>query len=242
METPLYIAVSHQGALRRQMDVVANNIANLNTVGYKAQQPVFTDYLVRSRSSESALGDTLSFVRDVATVRDTSEGKLEATGNQLDVAIHGDGYFAVETPSGTMYTRNGHFRLDETGQLVTEQGHAVLADAGAAITIDGSETNITIGRDGTISTEFGDLGRFQIVRFENPQDLRQVGNGLMTSDAVPEETDLPEVLQGMLEGSNVEGVVEMTRMISVQRSYERSSRLIDSEDERIKKMVQEYAR
>lgn len=242
MENSLYITLSRQGVLRRQMDITANNIANMNTTGYKAQHPVFSEYLVRNRDDRGSLGDTLAFVRDVATVRDTSEGPMQQTGNPLDVAIQGDGYFVVESPNGPLYTRNGRFRIDETGQLVTEHGHPVMADAGAAIVFDGSETDIGIGRDGTVSTRFGDLGRLRIVRFDNPQELQAVAGGLMTTGAVPEDMESPNIQQGMLEGSNVEGVVEMTRMIEVQRAYESARKLIDSEDERIKKMIQEYAR
>lgn len=242
MENSLYIALSRQGALRRQMDITANNIANMNTTGFKAQHPVFAEYLVRNRDDRGALGGTLAFVRDVATVRDTSAGPIQQTGNPLDVAIEGDGYFVVDGPDGPLYTRNGRFRIDETGQLVTEHGHPVMADAGAAIVLDEGGSDIGIGRDGTVSTRFGDLGRLRIVRFENPQELQAVSGGLMTTEAVPEEMESPKVQQGMLEGSNVEGVVEMTRMIEVQRAYEGARKLIDSEDERIKKMIQEYAR
>lgn len=242
MENTLMIALSHQAAVRRRMDVIANNIANLNTSGFKAERPMFAEYLMRSRGGETMLGDKLSFVHDRATVRDTSEGAFEATGNPLDVAIHGDGYFAVETATGEQYTRNGRFRLDGTGQLVTEHGHPVMAQGGGPIFIAADDTDISISADGIISSENGEIARLRIVRFDDEQSLTMAGGGLMTAQTPAVEVERPQLAQGMLEGSNVAGVEEMTRMIDVQRSYERAKRMIEREDERIRQMIEAYAR
>jgi flagellar basal-body rod protein FlgF len=126
METSILVALSRQDTLARQLDVVANNLANMNTTAFKAERMMFADYLVQVGSADGATGDAIAFVRDFATVRDPSEGKLEETGGDLDVALAGEGYLVVQTPQGERYTRDGHLRLDEAGQLVTDDGLPVL--------------------------------------------------------------------------------------------------------------------
>ncbi len=242
METPLLIALSHQGALRRRLDVIANNIANMDTIGFKAQRMMFQEYLVRSRGGEQVLGDRLSFVHDVATARDVSEGPLRITGNPLDLAVKGEGFFAVETASGVRFTRNGRFRIDDSGQLVTEHGHPVQAQGGGPIPLGTPSADIAIGRDGTISVDGEEVTRLRVVRFERPHDMRLVAGGLMASDETPEDIQAPEILQGMLEGSNVQPILQMAEMIEVHRAYDGVRNLIDQEHNRIKKMVEEYAR
>ncbi|TVS00351.1 MAG: flagellar basal-body rod protein FlgF [Rhodospirillales bacterium] len=242
MENTLLIALSHQAALRRRLEVIANNVANMNTTGFKAEQPMFAEVLVRSRGGETARGELLSFVLDRATRRDIAAGPLVATGNPLDVAIVGEGYFVVMTPTGENVTRQGRFRLDDAGQVVTEHGFPVMAEGDQPLVLGAEDGDITIGRNGVVSTANGEIGRLRIVRFDNEQELRQVAGGLLTADQPGEDMAAPELAQGMLEGSNVEPVREITRLIEVQRAYDSASRLIDREDERIRKMIEEYGR
>ena len=242
MENTLMIALSHQAALRRRMDVIANNIANMNTTGFKAEQPLFAEHVVRNRGGATPLGDALSFVIDRATIRDTADGGFEATGSPLDVAIHGDGFFAVETPAGEQYTRNGRFRVSPEGLLVTEHGHPVLGQGGEPLAIGRADGEIAISSDGVVSSTNGEIGRLRIVRFDDPQRLLMVAGGLMMADAPASEVAFPQVEQGMIENSNVEAIREMTRMIEVHRSYDRAKQLIDREDERIRTMMETYAR
>ena len=241
MENTSLIALSRHGTLHRQMGIIANNIANMNTTGFKGEKMMFIQHLVRSRGSERLLHDRLAFVRDVATVRDVTEGPLEKTGNPLDIAVRGDGYFVVETDGGARFTRNGHLRLDEEGQLVTQHGHPVMADGDQPFFFTPDDKSISISRDGTVSTENGTLGRLRVVSFENPQTLRMVSGGLYSATEEPEDMEAPEVVQGMIEGSNVEPIIEMTRMIEVHRAYESVKKLIEREDERMKRMVQQMA-
>ncbi len=241
MESTSIIALTRQGGLRRQMSVIANNIANMNTTGFKSEKMMFTEYLVRSPSSERLGGDRISYVRDIATMRDTTEGPLVPTGNPLDVAIRGDGYLVVKTSTGDKYTRNGNFRMDNTGQLVTQAGDSVLSDSGQPFFFSPEDSSITISRDGTVSTENGTLGRLKVVSFENKQDLRNINGGLLTTDKKPIAVANPNVVQNMLEGSNVQPILEMTKMIGVQRSYEGSSKLISGENDRIRMMIRELA-
>lgn len=242
MENTAYIALSRQAGLQRHMNVIANNLANLNTTGFKLGRLMFIDHLVRTRGGDAIGGDQLAYVRDIATYRDTAEGGMETTGNPLDVAIRGVGFLALETDKGDpRYSRNGRFRLNEEGKLVNNLGMAVLSESGQPFFFSPEDKQITIARDGTISTENGDLGRLRIVRFKNDQQLRETESGLYQTDQTPEDADQRDVVQGMLESSNVEAVVELTRMIEVQRAYESVKQLLDREDERLKRVVRELA-
>ena len=242
MENTSLIALSRQGTLRRQMNVVAHNIANMNTTGFKGEKMLFIQHLVKSRGGERIIGDKLAFVRDIATVRDVSEGPLEKTGNSLDLAVRGDGYFVVETEAGERYTRSGRFHLDEDGQMVNDQGHPVLSSGGQPFFFSTEDNNIAISRDGTVATENGELGRIRVVTFENEQRLRVAAGGLYETDDQPDDVDSPDVVQGMLEGSNVEPIIELTRMIEVSRSYDAAKKFIDKEDERMRKVAQEMGK
>lgn len=242
MENTALIALSRQSTLRRQMDVVANNIANMNTSGFKGEKMMFSEHLMTSRGGEKVLGDKLHFVRDVATVRNMSEGPLVKTSNPLDVAVRGEGFLAVDTPEGQRYTRNGSLQVSGDGTLVTQQGYPVLDDGGQPIQFGPGDTDINIARDGTIASETGPIGKLNVVEFENPNDLQLISGGLYFADSQPTKAETPEVVQGMVEGSNVEPIIEMARMIEVSRAYTGVQKMIEAEDERIKKMVQEYGK
>ena len=240
MENTSFIALSRQSALRRQMDIVANNIANMNTNGFKAERMMFAEHLVRSKGGQSYFGEKLAYVRDVASMRDLTAGPIEQTGNPLDVAISGEAYFTVQTDDGDRYTRNGRFQLNQDGQLVTQGGMPVMTDSGQIITFAQDDRDIAIARDGTISTEKGILGKLALVSFENPQSLEQNAGGLYATQADPQDPE-PDVgiVQFAVEGSNVEGILEMTRMIEVHRTYDAVKSFIDKEDERQKSMIKE---
>ena len=234
MENTGYIALSRQMTLRRQMDVIANNMANMNTPAYKGQSMLFVEYLETSDS-----GEKMSFVQDVALVRNLAEGQMTSTTNQLDVAISGDGYFEIDTPTGPRYTRNGVFQLNADGELVTSSGERVLGDGGNAITLPPNSSDITITRDGTVSTDQGPAGRLRLVRFDNEQALVKLANGLYDAegqDALPAED--AEVMQGMVEGSNVQGIIELTRMIETVRQYSSAGKMVNDEHERQRRAIQ----
>jgi len=238
MENTLLIALSRQTTLKREMTSVANNIANMNTHAYKRESMMFDDFLMRSDGGERIMGDKLMFVRDLAQYRDLSEGSLEETGNPLDVAIHGEGYFVVETPAGNRYTRNGHFQLNNEGVVVTSDGHPVLTSDGDQIQTNATDTRIEISRTGQIFTDGGEIGKLGIVEFPNAQYMKKVSNTLLSSEIPGTEVEQPHVVQGKLELSNVQPIIEMTRMIDVQRSYEKAKELVSKEDERIRKALQ----
>lgn len=232
MENSSYVALSRQMTLANEMTIVANNIANANTPAYKAEKMVFREFL-----DQPTRGEQLSFVQDVGLARDLSEGPMTATGNPLDIAINGKGYFVVDTPMGERYTRHGRFQLDANGQVVTGAGHPVRGLAGPII-VPPNQGDIAIAEDGTISTEEGIIGNLQLVDFEDEQLLRKGANGLYSSEDPPENIQTPSVSQGMLEESNVEPIIELTRMIQVHRDYQSVQNFIKAEHDRQKTAIQ----
>lgn len=237
MENPGYVALSRQMVLRRQMETVAHNLANLNTPGFKAENMVFVEYLERTLPREK-----VSFVQDIATVQDLRPGPVKATGNELDLSIRGDGYFAVETPEGERYTRAGHFALSPDSEIVNSSGYPVLSDAGTPLVIPEDTTEIVVADDGTVSTDEGELGRIQLVRFQNQQALTRQENGLYGAGGQLAEPDEDSVIQqGTLEGSNVVGVVEMTKMIDTVRSYQAAAKMSSEEHERQRRAISALA-
>jgi len=243
MENTMYVALSRQSTLRRQMDVVANNLANMSTHGYKSGQMMFVEHLTKSKGGEGLLTPKLSYVRDIATMTDTKPGAIEHTGNPLDIAIQGDGYFVVQTPEGERYTRNGRLQLDNTGQLVNQLGQPVLADGGAPMIFAPEDTEIVVSKDGTVSTNNGELGKLRVVNFENQQLLdRSSGAQFSTTEDNPaQDVENVTVLQGAVEGSNVEPIMEMANMISVHRAYDGVKSFIEREDERQRTMIRDLA-
>jgi flagellar basal-body rod protein FlgF len=232
MENAALIGLSRQIALGRELEVVANNIANLNTTGYKADGAVFEEFLSPvARHGEFRSSDRrMSYVHDRATWHDFKQGQLLTTGNPLDVAIDGDAFLVVQTPRGERYTRAGSFALSPTGQLVTMDGNAVLGDAGP-IQFQNNDGKIAISNDGTIRVREGAdsrsdalRGRLRLVRFEQNGRLQKDGTGLFNApnglDAQPLlPTQRVRVVQGAIEQSNVNGVAEMARMVEITRTY-----------------------
>lgn len=219
------------------MDIVANNLANLTTPGFKGESMLFVEHLARTEPREK-----ISLVRDIATIRDLRAGPMIETGSPFNLAIRGEGYFAIETPEGTRFTRAGGFTPDAEGQIVTAQGFPLLDDGGAPIIIPVDALSVVVSRDGTISTDQGELGRVQVVRFENQQALKRQASSLYDAEgqaALPVEE--PDVQQGKLEGSNVAGVVEMTKLVNTVRRYEAAAKLANDEHERQRRAIDALA-
>ncbi|MEP0708630.1 flagellar basal-body rod protein FlgF [Parvibaculum sp.] len=238
MENALLIGLSRQMVMTRDMATIANNLANMNTTAYKSEAMLFEQYLMPD-ASEQSIDKQITFVQDVGQHRDMRDGALQTTGNPFDVAIAGEGFFRVETENGVLYTRNGNFSLNAEGQLVTSAGNPVLTDAGAAITFANDETGIAIARDGTISSDQGQRGKLAIVTFDNPQAMQTVGNSLLDTEQPELPAENTRLVQGALEGSNVQPIVEMTNMIDVMRSYASAQKLIDQADQMRRQAIQE---
>jgi flagellar basal-body rod protein FlgF len=245
MENPSYIALSQQMALRRQMDVIATNIANSSTPSFKAERLMFEE-LVAGKAPYPASGGPrrgLSFVYEAGMLRDIADGGMTQTGNTLDLAINGSGYFVVETPAGPRYTRNGNFRLDQDGRIVTSDGYALLDAQNRPIRVRPGETRIEISARGAVATETGEVGRIHVVGFEDEQALRKMGSGLYDTDQDPQPVGpATEVRQGMIEGSNVKAVAEITSMMEVMRRYQSAQRIIDSEHELNRRAIEKLSR
>ena len=238
MENAQLIGLSRQIALQRQMDVVANNIANINTSGFKSEQLLFEEYLMpvaRDRDF-AALDQQLSYTDDWTTIHDMTGGALVQTDNPLDVALDGEGFLAVETTAGERYTRSGSLAIDTTGTLVDLNGNPVLGNGGP-IQFTAGETDIMIGEDGSVSSSAGQKGRLRIVEFADPQSTTREGSNLW-SGTDPIDATATRVLQGSIEKSNVNGVGEMTEMIRVQRAYESVASLISKQDDQRRTAIQ----
>ncbi len=230
MENALLIGMTRQMALRREMSIIANNLANINTNGFKAEQPIFEQYLSRTASEDSP-NDTISFVQDFGMHRDLGEGRMEVTDNPLDVAISGEGYFKIDAPEGTRYTRNGVFELDAQGRLVTGDGYPVLSAAGTGFTFGPEDGQILISGDGTISTDQGPQGRISLVTFEEERKLQKAGGTLLKTEEPEIPVENVSVLQGAVESSNVQPILEMTHMISVMQAYQSANKIVEKSDE-----------
>jgi flagellar basal-body rod protein FlgF len=232
MENALLIGLSRQMTLQRGLDVIANNIANLNTPGFKGDGIVFEEHLMPGAQSDSAsaLGRRVSFVADRATWHDMRPGPVQQTGNPFDVAVEGNAFLVVQTPSGERYTKNGALALNAAGELVTSQGFRVLSDAGPVI-LQPQDRDISFGRDGSIATASGARGKLRLVEFAQPERLQKDGASTFAApDGVqPQPAATAAVRQGAIEQSNVAGVIEMTRMIDATRTYATISQLLQNQ-------------
>ena len=246
MQNTFLVGMSRQVALSRELDVVANNIANINTNGYKADGSLFEEYL--SSSARSDTGGRISYVRDRGVWHDMGAGPIEHTGNPLDLAIDGDGFFAVQTPRGERYTRNGALHLNATGQLVTSEGDPVLG-TGGPITFQPNDRQIQISADGTISVRDGASkvdtarGQLRLVTFAKPQQLRKDGGSTFKPGAgdAPQQTTVARIEQGAVEKSNVRGVVEMSRMIEITRAYTQVATLLQQQGDLSQQSIDKLA-
>jgi flagellar basal-body rod protein FlgF len=231
MENAQLISLSRQIALQRQMDVVANNMANINTTGFKGESLLFEDYLMPKARDNDFTGpdDELHYTQDWFSVHDMTNGPIESTGNPLDVALNGNGFLSVQTPGGERYTRDGALTINAQGTLVDLSGNPVLGESGP-ISFDESDTDISIAPNGSIMTSNGTKGKLKLSEFADPQVLRLSGNNLYTGPAGTPATQTT-VVQGSLERSNVSGVTTMADMIRVERAYQTLATLMQQQDD-----------
>jgi flagellar basal-body rod protein FlgF/flagellar basal-body rod protein FlgG len=252
MENALLVGLSRQMVLGRELEVVANNIANLNTTGFKADNSVFEEFLMPVARDNDFTGadQRISFVQDRATWHDLTQGSIQRTGNPLDVAIDGNAFLVVQTPRGERYTRNGALQINATGQLVTSEGYQVLGDGGP-ITLQNTDSDVIISENGTITVREGantnvdsPRGKLRLAAFEQPQRLQKDGGSTFVAPpGVDPVTARPttRVMQGALEKSNVRGVVEMTRMIEITRNYNQIANLLQQQSDMRKTSLQQLA-
>lgn len=250
MQNTLLVGLSKQMVLERQMDVVSNNIANMNTNGYKADRSLFQEYLSSNAHEDNfASSDRrVSFVQDRATFHDFSQGPTEETKNPLDVAIDGNAFLVVQTPGGERYTRDGNLAINNRGQLVTASGYQVLGTAGP-ITFQQTDHDVNIAPDGNVSVLEGTSrldsirGKLRLVSFAQAQRLLKEGSNLYVpgEGAQPLPDTKAQIRQGFIEKSNVNSVAEMSRMMEVSRAYASIANMMNQQAELQKTAIQQLA-
>ena len=250
MENASLVGLSRQIALARELDVVANNIANLNTTGFKADNVVFHEHLMPVARANAFRGNDrqVSFVQDRATWLDLAQGPVQQTGNPLDIAISGDAFLTVQTPRGERFTRNGALQINSTGQLVTSEGLQVVGENGP-IVFQANDRNISISTDGTISVREGQnitdslRGKLRLVTFDRPQRLQKDGTSTYAPPAgmQPQPATQVRVVQGNIEKSNVRSVVEMTRMVEVTRTYTQIASMLQQQSDLRRSAIEKLA-
>jgi flagellar basal-body rod protein FlgF len=252
MANNFLVALSWQTAMRRELEVVANNVANLSTTGYKKDSSQFSEFLMPGASADQfAAGPDrrVSFVQDRGTWHDFSQGAFQPTGGPLDTAIVGDGFYVVQTPRGERYTRNGAFQLNNVGELVTSAGDRVLGDGGP-IVLQTTDRDVVVTSDGTIKVREGlsltsdsTRGKLRLVSFANPQSLQK--DGASTYSTPPGMQARPaekvSVAQGVIEKSNVHSVLEMTRMIEITRKYTEVANMVQQQSDMRRTAIQQLA-
>lgn len=241
MDNTLYVGLSRQLTLQRALDVAANNLANVDTAGFKVESlTVQTDAMSPAAVPSS---DPIKYVIDNGLARNYGQGGLEQSSNPLDVGIEGDGFFTVQTAGGNRYTRDGRFGIDAQNQIVDHQGNPVLGSGGSPIAVDPQKGEVSIAKDGTISqsangqtTQVGKLG---VARFANLSALKKEGDNLYdAAGATPTNATDARLHQGMVERSNVQPVVEITNLIAITRAYERVTQMMSQTEDLSQSAVQ----
>lgn len=238
MDNASYATLTRQSGLLREIQVLAHNVANLSTTGFRREGLVFSEFVRQLDRQEEPLSMAAANARQTYLV----QGGLTATGGAFDLAIEGDGFFRIDTPEGERLTRAGHFIPNAQGELVTPDGHRLLDLGGAAVFVPAEAAQIAISRDGTISADGQPLAQLGLVVPDDPSSLRRASGVLhfVEGDTLPVEN--PVILQGFLEDSNVNPISEMARLVAVQRAYESGQKFLDREDERIRNVVQTLGR
>jgi flagellar basal-body rod protein FlgF len=233
MDIASSVAASRLVAQQRAMDVVAGNVANSNTPGYRAERVQFADWLSSQSGADTPPGGkTIAYTQDRATWRDQQAGTLTHTGNPFDLALSGDGYFTVNTARGPRLTRDGRFGPMPDGTIADGSGNAVLDNNGQPIQLGPTDTRITIAGDGTVSSQNGQLAKIGVVRPSDAMQLTAEGGTLFRSGSTTAAVPGPGVVQGAVEGSNVQPVTEITRMMEGLREFQFVSQFVQAESDR----------
>lgn len=235
MDAAGYVALTRQSGLMREMQVVANNIANISTTGFRREGVLFTEHVARLDGQPS-----LSMAHASGRALDLTQAGISQTGGSLDFAIQGEGFFLVETPQGNRLTRAGSFTPSAEGELVTPEGYRLL-DAGGAPVFVPPGAAILMGADGTLSANGQAVAQIGLWQPTDPGALRHQSGTLFDGGEVEPATGAT-LLQGFLEDSNVNPVAEIARMIEVQRAYEMGQKFLDAEDSRARTVIQTLGR
>ncbi len=238
MDNASYVTLTRMSGLKREMQVIAHNVANASTAGYRREAVLFSEYVRGGEGQEPSLSMALGNTRQTYQL----QGGLSQTGGTFDMAVEGEGFFHLETAQGLRLTRAGIFTPNEAGEIVNMDGHRLLDAGGAAIFVPPDARNIIMARDGTLSGDGVPFAQVGLVRPVDPVTMSRAAGTLFAVDGDIEPIEAPMILQGFVEESNVEPLFELSRMIEVQRAYEQGQRLLEREDERIKNVIQTLGR
>lgn len=238
MDNTGYVALTRQSGLMREMQAVANNVANISTTGFRKEGLVFSEFIVAMDNGEPSLSMATTDARATSQI----QGPLTRTGGRFDLAIEGEGFFLIGAPAGQQLTRAGAFAQSPEGELVTPDGYPLLDDGGAPVFVPPDAVSVSFAADGTLSADGQPLARIGLFLPTDPADLQhQAGSRFATAGGV-EPSEGGVLMQGFVEGSNVNAVSEIARMIEIQRAYEMGQKLLDKEDERIRNVLQTLGR
>lgn len=233
MDNAIYAALTRQSGLMQEMRVVANNIANVNTTGFRREGIIFAEHMEKVGPER----DTLSMAYARGRLIDLRQGVLTQTNGTYDLAIEGDGFFMVETPDGNHLTRAGSFQTSHEGELMNADGFRLLDEGQAPIIVPDGASNVSIAADGTLSANGQPFGRIGVFVAPEGEVVNHKAGTTFTVNGDPEALETPKIRQGFLEESNVDPVFEITRMIEVQRNYELGQSFLKREDERIRSII-----
>lgn len=231
------VEMTQQQALQKRMEAIAQNLANTNTTGFRKREITFKEHLNQKPGVEG-----LSFVQQKGIFYDFTQGGLQVTGSPLDCGLSGPGFFMVQTQNGRFYTRNGHFKLNEKGQIATLTGDLLIDNGGAPIAIPAQTRDVRITSQGDIEADGSLLSRFGLVEFQDLSLLKEIGGGYFQSTETPQAATQTKVIQGSVEGSNVSPIETLTEMINVHRAYERSHNSLRQEEQRVEKTLDTIGR
>ncbi|MFV2033556.1 MAG: flagellar hook-basal body complex protein [Halocynthiibacter sp.] len=238
MENSGYTTLTRQTGLMREMQAIANNIANISTTGFRKEGVIFAEHVERLGNGEASLSMATASVRNT----DERQGPLVRTGGTFDFAIEGEGYFLIETPGGERLTRAGAFTPSAEGELVTMDGYRLLDNGGAPIFVPTDASSVSVASDGTISANGLPLAQVGLYQPVDPLQMTREGGVRFASEAGVDPVEGAKILQGFVEESNVDPVSEIARMIEVQRSYELGQSFLEKEDERVRSVLQTLGR
>jgi len=233
MDITTSLAASRLIAQQRAMDVTANNIANASTPGYRTERVQFSDWIDQQTGTAAPPGGrTITYTQDRATWREQTPGTLTHTANTFDLALTGDGYFTVNTKAGPRLTRDGRFGPTPDGTLADSSGNPVLDTAGKPIQVSPADTQFSISGDGSITSESGQIGKIGVVQPTDPMQLRAEGATNFASDAPTQPVAAPGIVQGAIEQSSVQSVMEVTRMMNDLRQFQFVTQMVQAESDR----------
>ncbi|MBL3568961.1 flagellar basal-body rod protein FlgF [Rhodovulum sulfidophilum] len=233
MDSTGYTTLTRQSGLMREMQSIANNIANSSTIGYRREGLIFSEYI----ADVDGPGGSLSMAEANVRVTDLGQAPLTQTGGTFDFAIEGEGFFLLNTPQGQRLTRAGSFTPDAAGNLVSPDGYQLLDAGGTPVFAPPDATSFAVAADGTVSADGTPLTQIGIYLPADPNAMTHVAGTLFDPGGAPQPVEDTSILQGYVEQSNVQPVTEITRMIEVQHAYELGQKFLDREDERVRDII-----